>query len=202
MQHAVKVLHETAESYTIGGYAVIWGGRDIAGETFVKGVTDFWDDYTAVRPPLLYDHGHDPVIGREPLGRIVTKSADDTGLWVEAQIDKSKKYAQQVMELIRKGIVGMSSGAVSHLVEIANGQIKAWPLAEVSVTVSPMDPRQVGQVQALRSSAAAEMEQPPAEPDPLAQLVEVQELLAELYAQLADVFGDAGATPEAEPVRP
>ena len=95
----------------------------------------------------------DAAVGKSIIGRVIMAKADDVGLWVEMQISKAHEYARAVMELVRRGVVGLSSGSAGHLVEIASdGQILSWPLVEVSVTTSPMEPRTVG-VRELAGSA-------------------------------------------------
>lgn len=141
MQYALKMTGETADHFTVGGYEVIWGGRDLDGEFFTKD-TDFWDDHIE-SSLVMYQHGKDtdgPAKSR--LGRVVARKADDVGRWVEAQIYKSNRYAEHVKRLIQEGRLGWSTGPVQHLVEIGpDGHIKSWPIAERSLTPNPAEPR-------------------------------------------------------------
>jgi HK97 family phage prohead protease len=99
VNRAIKVLGETDAAYTVGGYGVVFGGRDLMGEWFAPD-TDFWTDKIAPTPPLLYQHGMDDTLRRAVLGRTVKMAADDVGLWIEAQIDKAQEYAEMVRELM------------------------------------------------------------------------------------------------------
>jgi hypothetical protein len=142
MSFAVKVTSETPDAYTVGGYGALWGGRDLAGEHF-EADTDFWLDRLGP-PPVLYQHGQDSAAGKAVLGRVTAHKADDMGLWIEAQIQRSNEYAAALEKLIKAGRMGWSSGAISHLVEVANGRIKTWPVAEFSLTPEPAEPRTLG----------------------------------------------------------
>jgi hypothetical protein len=85
------------------------------------------------------------------LGSTLDFKSDDIGLYVEAELDRHNKYIDTVLELADKGVLGWSSGAVSHLVERSqNGLLKSWPIAEMTLTVAPAEPRLLG-VRELRS---------------------------------------------------
>lgn len=149
---ALKSLTDTTA--TIEGYAVIFGGVDLEGETFTKD-TDFWPEHTPPAPPVLYDHGLTEAIGTSVIGQVVVKQITDVGLWIEAEINRSKAYAAQILELVKQGRLGWSTGAVSHLVEKAAGLIKAWPIAECSLTPTPCEPRTLGVRLAAKSITAS-----------------------------------------------
>jgi HK97 family phage major capsid protein len=153
--YAVKAVGETETHHLIGGYGVIWGGKDLVGEHFTK-ATDFWFDKLTRTHAVMYHHGKDQAIKKVDVGRVNALKPDDVGLWVESQLDKAKQYVDGIMALIEKGALGLSSGAVSHLVEKKDdGEIKTWPIAEFSLTPTPCEPRTLG-VQALRSIAELE----------------------------------------------
>lgn len=132
----------------IGGYLVRWGddqNRDLHGEYFAPD-TDFRLEWFKSRP-LLYHHGIDETIGAEMIGEIDTVRRDKVGLWVEAQLRRAGDYWAGVRELIKQGLVGWSSGTVPHLATtLPDGKIASWPLIEGSLTVTPADPRSVGDV--------------------------------------------------------
>jgi len=150
---AVKVVEDDKGNVYVRGYAVVFGGKDLTGDTFTKD-TDFWFDKLKAVPVVLYEHGFDPAIGKEVLGKIVKINIDDVGVWVEAQLNRHKKYLEKVIDAIvglcKKGVMGFSTGAVAHLVEREGGYIKSWPIIEVSLTVTPAEPRTLG-VEAIKS---------------------------------------------------
>ncbi len=154
MGHVVKILGEEGDAYTVGGYGVVWGGRDLAGEHFTR-ETDFWFDRLTETPPVLYQHGMERATGTAVLGKVVSRKTDDTGLWIEAQIAKAAEYAEAVMELVRQGVLGWSSGSVEHLARIERGgKIVSWPVVEFSLTPTPCEPRTLG-VAELATMASA-----------------------------------------------
>ncbi|MEM9954540.1 MAG: phage major capsid protein [Chloroflexota bacterium] len=139
--YAVKTLN--AQEGRVGGYLVVWGDtktRDLQGEFFTP-QTDFALDWFEVRP-MLYQHGLDGEFKAAVIGRIDSLTADEIGIWAEAQLDTHKRYVRAVQRLIDRGILHWSSGSVGHLVEVTeDGQIKRWPLIEGSLTPTPAEPR-------------------------------------------------------------
>jgi HK97 family phage major capsid protein len=169
--HPVAIKSETDETATVAGWGVVFDQTDapqadLYGEFFTAD-TDFWLDDNRLGPKkvALYDHGFDDalkrhVVGTATLGRKTEGEMD--GLWVEAQIAKADRYAKQVLELVRAGVLGWSSGAISHLIEReshASGKawLKTWPIAEMSLTPSPAEFRTLGveQLKALVEHAEA-----------------------------------------------
>lgn len=123
-----------------GGPAFL-GGKDWHGE-FFSPETDFalgW--FGDWQRPLLYQHGLDDNIKTEVVGRI-SVSPKDKGLWMQAQLDASHEYHDEIAALVSDGTLGASSGSVSHLVQRdrKTGEIKRWPLIEGSLTPTPANP--------------------------------------------------------------
>lgn len=151
--YAVKVLDETPDRVRVGGYGIVWGGQDLVGDTFEPD-TDLCLDVVP-RKPVFYDHALRSI--RAELGFTVKHVADDFGLWVEAELERHREYVDMVLELVRRGALGWSSGAVAHLVERVkkNGRnvLKRWPIYEFSLTPTPAEPRTLG-VEELKSISA------------------------------------------------
>lgn len=141
----IKAIDDAA--VTIGGYGVVWGGVDLEGEQFGPD-TDFWLDRLPGAKPVLFDHGADATVGKAVIGATTKIEADDFGLWVEAQLNRANQYADYVLELLKAGALGYSSGALAHLVERVTGngptRIKSWPIGEFSLTPTPAEPRTLG----------------------------------------------------------
>jgi HK97 family phage major capsid protein len=137
----------------VGGYLVVWGNsaqKDLQGEYFTP-ETDLGLDWYEQRP-ALYHHGLDEQLQSNVVGVIDTLKMDATGLWAEAQLDVRKRYVQAVMQLVDKGVLGWSSGSLSHLVDVAqDGQIKRWPIVEGSLTPTPAEPRHTD-IHAIKSA--------------------------------------------------
>ena len=146
---SILFMHDPAESEryaTIAGYAVVWGELDLDGDIFTPETKFIGEDLDSApeRVPVLYNHGLDPVIGPEVLGKVTKMIPDEVGLWIEAQIDKFHKYWNMVQELVERGVLGWSPGTAAHLVrrEAREGYnvIKVWMPVEFSLTPTPAQP--------------------------------------------------------------
>jgi hypothetical protein len=116
-----------------------FNGSDIQHERFTT-KTDFCLPWFNERP-LLYQHGLDPEVGTEVVGRIKSLISDDIGLWMKGQLDKGSKYYQAIKKLIEQGALQLSSGAMPHLTKVAKtGDILRWPLVEGTLTPTPANP--------------------------------------------------------------
>ena len=148
--NAVELKFRDDGTPVIAGYGVVFGGRDLDGDTFTP--------ETKFGPlsdlPVFYDHAMQDVKALDnEIGRVVSVKTDDTGLWFEAELDKAHAYVSDVIELVKRGVVGMSTGAVSHLVRRDESKtIKRWPVAELSLTVTPAEPRTLG-VQQIKATS-------------------------------------------------
>ena len=110
--NAVKILAQNDSVATVGGYGIVFGGRDLEGETFTK-TTDYMIDLVP-RKLVFYDHAQQL---NHKIGTVSNDdiTVDDTGLWIQAQLDKSAQYVDGVLKLIDEGVIGWSSGSVAHL---------------------------------------------------------------------------------------
>ncbi|MBN1679571.1 MAG: phage major capsid protein [Anaerolineae bacterium] len=137
---AVKALDDAGR---VGGYLVVWGSqqqRDLQGE-FFSPQTDLGLDWYP-RRPVLYHHGLDRDLGPVMIGQIERLAPDDTGIWVEAQLDMRSRWARAVLDLVDQEALGWSSGSLPHLVSVAaDGHIRCWPIVEGSLTPTPAEPR-------------------------------------------------------------
>ncbi len=145
----VKSLDKSGK---IGGHIVLFTTKndpDTSGDYFDSD-TDF-DIEDGDRISGYFEHGFDIKIGARKIGKgYVTK--DEKGLWMEGQIDKREKYAEEIIALIDAKKLGYSTGALSHLVqrEAKNragtlNYITHWPLKEWSLLTEPCEPRIVAQ---------------------------------------------------------
>ena len=72
----------------------------------------------------------------------VKTKRDEIGLFTEVVLDMANKYERAVYKLGEAGKLGFSSGSASHMVRCADdGEIKRWPIVEVSLTPTPCEPR-------------------------------------------------------------
>lgn len=159
----LKAVSKTDTELRVGNYMVLFGGKDLAGEFFTKS-TEFSSSYTDIG--LMYvdfEHGRDSEkTGNSQnniLGVVDWKTAriDDTGIFVERVLNRRSQYVQHLEKLIEAGIVGTSSEAVSSGVrKKASGEIVSWPLMRDSLTVTPMEPRMIGENVLVAAKALAE----------------------------------------------
>lgn len=151
-QFAIKAL----PGNRLAHYAVLWGDKDHADLTsFVRNTPGEWftpdtEELLSVfegtgKLPWFYQHGADPQVKATPLGYIDLMGTDEWGIWYQTQLTAAAKYKQvvgHVIQMAKAGELGSSSGALPAARRVAStGQIKRWPIVEVSATPVPMDPR-------------------------------------------------------------
>lgn len=142
----------------VKGRAIVYYGKDVTGDQFTP--YTILDD--GMRPfigmPVYYDHALNGV--KSSIGMVTGWEPTDAGIDVEIELNRRHKYYKQIMDLIQRGALGLSTGAVPHLVERENGVLKRWPVAELSVTPTPAEPRTFAAVKMATTVNAA----PGAEP--------------------------------------
>jgi hypothetical protein len=101
---------------------------------------------------LLYHHGL-PTVGPtepNPLADSILGDAEfktvDAGIWMTGQMKLRDEYEAKVWAMVKSKKLGLSTGIASHRVrreKNADGthSIKTWPIAEVSLTPAPANPR-------------------------------------------------------------
>ena len=129
--------------YTIKGRGVVFGGVDLTGDRF-SASTDFGDTRSPVGMPVFYDHALGSMRGQ--IGIVKSWQPDDDGIDVEIELDRRNRYVADVMKLVRSGALGLSTGAVSHLVIRQDGELKRWTVGEISLTPTPAEPRTITEV--------------------------------------------------------
>ena len=144
----------------IKGYAVIFGGKDKDGDTFIKHA-----DYDLARlkgTPIYIEHTLTGVSNK--VGEIADYLIDDIGILVEVKLNKTLAPVREFLEKIKKGIVGFSTGSAGHLVRRMKNVVTKWPIVELSLTENPAEPRTIQyglqQIKSaeLKSSLEAEQE--------------------------------------------
>lgn len=141
-----------ADGYTLRGKGVVFGGRDLQHESFTKN-TDFGSTRSFVGMPVYYDHALGGIVTQ--VGTVKQWQLQDDGIDVEIELDRRHKYAKQIMELVKRGALGLSTGALSHLVERDGAEIKRWIIGEISLTPTPAEPRTYTNAEVLEAGAQA-----------------------------------------------
>jgi len=187
---SVKAIGE----YTLKGKGIVWGGRDLQGDTFTP-ATDLGETRSFIGMPVYYDHSLGDL--RRQIGVVKAWAPDDDGIDVEIELDRRDKYAKQVMQLVKRGALGLSTGALSHLVVRESGELKRWVVGEISLTPTPAEPRTTatsdveatakGITAAVRTYAYAYSEQPTPKGT---NTMNKEEMKAAVLEILADTAGE------------
>jgi len=162
MDNCLKAVAESPYELVVENKIVLFGGSDLAGERFTK-ATDLESQYTKTGKLLVdFEHGRDPdKIGnnkKQILGYVDWKTATitDEGVIVKRVLNRRHEYMKWLEPLIKAGIIGNSSEAVSNLVKKTNdGTITRWGLKRDTLTITPMEPRMISSniLTALKSLA-------------------------------------------------
>lgn len=138
---AVKALGEGR----VGGYGVLFTSADdpdLQGDYFTKSTDLELDGRESLL--AIWDHGLDSVLKRRRLGRAKYR-VDDAGVWFETKLNEADDYEKAIYGLAKAGKLGWSTGSAPHLVERVPVrkafELKSWPIIEVSLTHTPMEPR-------------------------------------------------------------
>ena len=146
----LRIVSETTTEATLRGYGVVWEGHDRVGSTFLES-TDLMADLVPVKPVLI-EHTLDGF--EDSAGEVSAEGDDDLGHWVEMKVDKTLAIVREYLDGIRKGMVGLSTGAIAHMVRRVKNVIVKWPIAEVSLTKYPAEPRTLSLAQLKRFNLA------------------------------------------------
>jgi hypothetical protein len=135
-QEEIKSISDDGEIYR--GLGVVWGGKDLVGDTFTKS-TEVGSERPFKGMPLYFDHAQGEI--KDSIGTVLDANSDDSGMWFDFQLNKRHKYSSKIKELIKTGALGLSTGAISHLVTRDGGELKCWVIGELSLTPTPAEPR-------------------------------------------------------------
>ena len=148
--------------YALRGRGIVYGGHDLEGDTFTTS-TDLGETRSFAGMPVYYDHALGGL--KSQIGTVKAWIPDSEGIEVEIEIDKRHKYASQVMQLVKSGALGLSTGALSHLVVRDAGEIKRWVVGEISLTPTPAEPRTLTTVKSAEGTALSTADATPAHDD-------------------------------------
>ncbi len=128
----------------LGGNAVTYGGQDLTGDTFGRETNYGFAGADTKNVDILFHHAQPietktgkSVQVQDPIGRATLRQTDDGVIIEEAILFNAERYAKHL------GKLGWSTGAASHSVVREGGQIKQWQIAELSLTPTPAEPRQL-----------------------------------------------------------
>lgn len=134
----------TAGETRFAGYALLWpkaeNDLDLVGTYFTKD-TDYGNYLD--HADILYNHGMNKDVKLERIGKVIRAQVDDIGLWVEGELDKSKKFFRGVAELVKQGKLFWSPGTAGHLIQyMGDGKgLRSFPIVEMTLTPTPARPQ-------------------------------------------------------------
>lgn len=141
----------------IGGHVVLYGSSDWADvskyrDYFTK-ATDFGLD-VAAKGVFRFNHNLDEAYPHARMG-IGSVRPEKKGVYVEGDVLVRDDYDRAVLDWVEEGLMGFSSGSLSHVVRREKGpggthRVIEWPLGfDMTLTRVPADPRQLGEVKVL-----------------------------------------------------
>ena len=165
----IKSLPQSVKAigdYMVKGKGIVYGGFDLTDDRFTPD-TDLGGSRSFEGMPVFYDHALGGI--KSQIGMVKAWTPTDEGIDVEIELDRRHKYADHVMKLVESGALGLSTGAVSHLVvrePIKGGyEIKRWHVAEISLTPTPAEPRTATEVKSQEGTASSMADASPAPDD-------------------------------------
>lgn len=147
-RYAVKSVSD----YLLKGRAIVFGGADVVGDTFTAN-TDIGSTRSFVGMPVYWNHTMSGT--KSQIGIVTDWEKNEEGIDLVIEIDKRSKYLKQIMELAKRGMLGLSTGAVGNTVERKGGEILRWIVGEVSLTTTPAEPRTYANVKTPYAGAMA-----------------------------------------------
>jgi hypothetical protein len=171
MDNSLKAISKSDDEIVVANYIVMFGGRDLTGSNmpgfkthganldgtrgeYFTPETNIKSAYTQIGVfPVDWEHGQmesqgEP--GREAIGYVDWKTAvkDDVGWFVHRVLNRRNMYVAALDEagLIDNGLIGTSSEADPTRAMVGrNGEIVSWPITKDTLTVTPFDPRMMGE---------------------------------------------------------
>lgn len=132
-------------------------------ESFAPGA--FVDTFREDNIKLMFEHGHDALVGRRPMGRATKLEEDDYGARFEAYLYSESSYVADVVPAVRDGQYGTSIGFMVHPDDddwnmhpersdknpkgIPERIIRKARLREFSLVSDPCNPKATAQVRSI-----------------------------------------------------
>ena len=104
---------------------------------------------------VLWDHGLDPYVGTRVLGKAIFNRVDEEGLefLIHIEREKARKYRDLIEAMYNEQLLGVSTQTIPSMAAVdEKGAIRRWGIGELSLTVTPAEPRTIERVRALAKS--------------------------------------------------
>lgn len=151
---AMTMVRSSKHSNKIRGYIAIWGSsreRDCVNTWFDRkrppnlGIEEF------LPLRLMYEHGEDPSIKRDIIGKVSEIWYDDRGIGFKGELRKESDHYYRVKNEILQGKLATSSASAGHLATFdKQGRFEDWLLSELTLTGKPCE-RKMPRVEMVRS---------------------------------------------------
>ena len=138
--HEIAIKSISDDEIVLEGYGVLFGGVDLDGEYFTPETNLMLENVKSV--PVLWEHNASSV--KDVLGWATPVKTDEVGVFFELALRKSNKYISAIQKLVEQGRMGLSTGALPWTAQRNGKAIETWQVAELSLTVAPMEPRTLG----------------------------------------------------------
>lgn len=147
-------LSDDGRFATVSGHLILWGNpgkKDLVGDYFTPDT--YYGQGDGDGRDTMVHHGTAIKTGDPQLDPQLAKIAktllppmkthrDALGIVADVMLDLSDAYHQLVYDLCKKGVMMWSSGTAAHMiVREPDGKITQWPIAEGSLTPTPMESR-------------------------------------------------------------
>lgn len=125
-------------------YGALFGSPDAVDlyGTFFTPDTNFYLNWFN-RRPWIYDHGMNDMLGGESnrIGEWVDVDIDEEGVFFVGELMERHKYVNAIEQLLDEQVLYPSSGTLDYMAKFdwETGEIKDWPIVEVSSTVAPAE---------------------------------------------------------------
>jgi HK97 family phage prohead protease len=140
---SLEFKEEDEKTGIIEGYAAVFNNTDNGGDVILPGAfTESLTSIPATKVKLLYQHNP-----YEPIGKILSLTEDQTGLYMKAQILEGVQRGKECLELVREdAIEGLSIGYRAREFTRSERRDDLWDrkiikldLFEISVVTFPMN---------------------------------------------------------------
>lgn len=132
-----------ADGTRISGYMALWGTPDEVdcyGTWFDRSaMPDIGTNFLPIW--LMYQHGYDPEIGPDIIGRVTEAGSDNIGVWFKAELDRNSPHYSRVINELKANQLATSTGADPFAEFDPDGRFKTWRVYELSLTPTPCEKR-------------------------------------------------------------
>lgn len=133
----IKALNDTADSYTVSGYASVFNNKDRGGDIMMPGA---FKGLGSKEIPLLWGHAsYEP-----PIGKVTVAREDSKGLYFEAEMPKGDKFvSERLAPQLKAGSITQNSIGFRTMSDKQVGdnrelhEVDLWEISLVTFAMNP-----------------------------------------------------------------